>query len=90
VWVGPKAREWAFPMVHRLRQKKLIVEIEAEERSLKSQMRRADKLKAASVLIVGEDELKKGAAIVRDMGSKRQEEIPLDSIERELVSRKAS
>jgi histidyl-tRNA synthetase len=90
VWVGPKAREWAFPMVHRLRQKKLIVEIEAEERSLKSQMRRADKLKAASVLIVGEDELKKGAAIVRDMSSKRQEEIPLDSIERELVSRKAS
>jgi histidyl-tRNA synthetase len=90
VWVGPKARDWAFPMVHRLRQKKLLVEIEAEERSLKSQMRRADKLKATTVLIVGEDELNKGAAVVRDMTSKQQKEIRLDSIETELASRKAN
>jgi histidyl-tRNA synthetase len=90
VWVGSKARDWAFPMVHRLRQKKLIVEMEAEERSLKSQMRRADKLKATAVLIVGEDELNEGAVLVRDMTTKQQEEISLESIEAELVSRKAN
>ena len=65
-------------MVHRLRQKGLAVEMEGDARSLKSQMRRADKLKAASVLIVGEDELSKGAAVLRDMASKQQEEIEFD------------
>ena len=90
VWVGAKARDWAFPMVHRLRQQGLTVEMEGEARSLKSQMRRADKLKAVSVLIVGEDELATGKAMVRDMASKQQEEISLAGIEAELMSRKAS
>ena len=64
--------------------------MEGESRSLKSQMRRADKLKAASVLIVGDDELAKGTAVLRDMASKQQEEIELDNIEAELTARKAS
>ncbi len=90
VWVGEKARDWAFPLVHRLRQKNIAVEMEGEARSLKSQMRRADKFKARSVLIVGEDELAKGKAVLRDMASKRQDEISLDRIEAELTARKAS
>ena len=90
VWVGEKARDWAFPLAHRLRQKNLAVEMEGEARSLKSQMRRADKFKASSVLIVGEDELAKGKAVLRDMASKRQNEISLDRIEAELTARKAS
>ncbi|HSE87223.1 MAG TPA: histidine--tRNA ligase [Candidatus Binatia bacterium] len=90
VWVGEKARDWAFPLAHRLRQKDLSVEMESEVRSLKSQMRRADKLKAASVLIVGDDELAKGKLILRNMASKQQEEISLGSVEAELLKRKAS
>jgi histidyl-tRNA synthetase len=90
VWVGEKARDWAFPLAHRLRQKGLSVEMEGEVRSLKSQMRRADKLKAASVLIVGDDELAKGKVILRNMASKQQEEISLGSVEAELLKRKAS
>jgi histidyl-tRNA synthetase len=89
VWVGEQARDWAFPLVHRLRQKGLAVEMEGEERSLKSQMRRADKLKAASVLIVGDEELARGKAVWRDMASKQQEEISLDRIEVDLIARKA-
>jgi len=90
VWVGEKARDWAFPLAHRLRKKNIAVELEGEARSLKSQMRRADKFKASSVLIVGEDELAKGKAVLRDMASKRQNEISLDRIEAELAARKAS
>jgi histidyl-tRNA synthetase len=89
VWVGDQARDWAFPLVHLLRQKGLAVEMEGEVRSLKSQMRRADKLKAASVLIVGDDELARGKAVWRNMASKQQEEISLDSIEVDLIARKA-
>ncbi len=90
VWVGEKARDWAFPLVHRLRQKGVSLEMEGEVRSLKSQMRRADKLKAASVLIVGDDELTKGKLVLRNMASKQQEEISLDGVEAELIARKAS
>jgi histidyl-tRNA synthetase len=90
LWIGAKAREWAFPLVHRLRRKGMIVEMEGEEKSLKSQMRRADKLKAASVLIVGEDELDKRTVILRDMARKLQAEVPLDRIEAELMARKES
>jgi histidyl-tRNA synthetase len=89
-WVGPKARDWVFPLVHRLRQKGLSVETDAEERSLKSQMRRADKLKAQWVLLVGDDELQKRRAALRDMASKRQHEIDFEKIEAELMSRKTS
>jgi histidyl-tRNA synthetase len=53
-------------------------------------MRRADKLKAVSVLIVGDDELAKGKAVLRNMASKQQEEIGLDEIEAELIKRKAN
>jgi histidyl-tRNA synthetase len=90
VWVGETARDWAFPLVHRLRRKGLSVEMEGEARSLKSQMRRADKLKAVSVLIVGDDELAKEKAVLRNMATKEQEEIGLDKIEAELVTRKAN
>jgi histidyl-tRNA synthetase len=89
VWVGEKARNWFFPIAHRLRQRNLVIEMEGESRSLKSQMRRADKFRAASVLIVGDDELAKGEGVLRDMASKRQESIKLENIEAELSARKA-
>ena len=89
IWVGEKARDWTFPLVHRLREKNLGVEIEGESRSLKSQMRRADKFKAASVLIVGDDELASGKAVLRDMASKQQEQVSLENLEAALVARKA-
>jgi histidyl-tRNA synthetase len=90
VWVGAKARDWAFPLVHRLRQSGLRAEMEGEARSLKSQMRRADKLNARAALIVGDDELGKGAATFRDMASKRQEAIKFDELEAVLIARKES
>ena len=90
VWVGTPARDWAFGVVNRLRRQGLVVEMEGEAKSLKSQMRRADKLKARSVLIVGDDELQKGRAVLRDMASKQQAEIAFDNIEAELLSRKAN
>ncbi len=63
------------------------MEMEWEERSLKSQMRRADKLSARFVLIVGEEEFKKGTGIMRNMDNKEQSEIPLDQVESNLTKR---
>ncbi|MGH7775142.1 MAG: histidine--tRNA ligase [Candidatus Binatia bacterium] len=90
VWVGKEARAWAFPVVHRLRRQGVTVEMEGEEKGLKSQMRRADKLGALLVLIVGEEELKSGKGILRNMDSKEQSEVRLDRIEIELSKRLGS
>jgi histidyl-tRNA synthetase len=61
--------------------------IDYEGRSLKAQMRRADKFAARYVLIIGEDEQRTGQAILRDMQEGKQEEIPLPSIFEEMVRR---
>jgi histidyl-tRNA synthetase len=83
-WLGEEARDWAFPMVHQLRQRGVKVDTEGEERSLKSQMRRADKLRAIFVLIVGEEELRKGSGILRHMDTKKQSEVTLGKIDEDL------
>ena len=51
-----------------------------EGRSLKSQMKRANRCGARYTLIIGEDEQKKGAAILRDMATKEQVSVPLDNL----------
>jgi histidyl-tRNA synthetase len=50
-------------------------------KSLKAQLRRADKLGAQKVLILGGDELARGVAQLRDMAAGTQEEVPLANIE---------
>jgi histidyl-tRNA synthetase len=89
-WMGAAARDWAFPFTQGLREQGLSAEMEGDQKSLKSQMRRADKLRAEFVLIVGDNELKSGRAILRHMDTKKQEEIDLDRVPEALMSRKAS
>ena len=47
-------------------------------------MKRADRLGAAYVLIVGEDEIKNRSVVVRNMQTKAQDTIPLDNIEENI------
>ncbi|MGH7768278.1 MAG: histidine--tRNA ligase [Candidatus Binatia bacterium] len=84
VWIGDAGRSWTFPAAHRLRRRGISVEMEGEKKSLKSQMRRADKLRAQYVLIVGDDELGKGIGQLRNMDTKEQIELKLDDLEDEL------
>jgi histidyl-tRNA synthetase len=48
-------------------------------------MRHADRLNAKRVLIVGDDELAKGMGILRDMSTKKQMEVSLDTVVDEVV-----
>lgn len=82
--LGERAYQEAYQLVHQLHLQGVRVELDYEGKSLKSQMRRADKLKARYVLILGEEELKRGKALLRNMESKFQEEIPLPNIENTL------
>jgi len=86
-WMGKAAGDWAFPVAHRLRRRGIAVEVEGEQKSLKSQMRKADKIKAQYVFIVGDDELGRGKGILRHMDSKEQVDVSLKEIESELVGK---
>lgn len=83
-WMGDEAQRWVYFLAHRLRRQGFRVEVEGEARSLKSQMRRADKLGAHGVLIVGPDEIKRGMAQLRDMATKDQGELGFDRIDESL------
>ncbi len=85
--LGEGPQREAFGLSYKLNRAGVRTLIDYEGRSLKAQMRRADKLGARYVLIVGEDEQRRGQAILRDMEEKKQEEIPLSSIFEEIVRR---
>ena len=85
--LGDQAKEMGFPLVQELRLAGLFVEMDYESKSLKAQMRRADKLGATHVLILGEDELAKGMATMRNMEAGTQEEVSLEGISEELLQR---
>ena len=85
--LGHEAQKRGFQIVQELRLGDLSVEMDYESRSLKAQMRRADKLGATHVLILGDDELAKGVAVLRDMGAGTQEEITLEGIVEQLLER---
>ncbi len=69
--LGAAAESEAMHLAHRWRRDGVRVEMTTGGKSLKSQMRLADKIGVAYVLILGEDELAAGALTVRDMTAKR-------------------
>jgi len=77
---GKGMDEKAYRLANQFHLEGIRAEFDYEGKSLKSQMRRADKLKARYVLILGEEELKKGRAVLRNMWNQSQEEIPNDNL----------
>jgi histidyl-tRNA synthetase len=78
--LSEEAYREAYQLVNQLHLQGIRTELDYEGKSLKSQMRRANKLKARYVLILGEEELKRGRAVLRNMDDKSQEEIPISDI----------
>lgn len=74
--MGLRAQKKAFELINSLRgaewERKVSFDTDYENKSLKAQMREADKLGAKFVLIIGDDEISKGEALLRDMATKEQ------------------
>jgi histidyl-tRNA synthetase len=78
--LGETARESALALLRDLRRAGLEAHMEYEGRSLKSQMKRADRLKAAFALILGDDELAAGEVSVKDMSAGGQSRVARGAI----------
>ena len=75
---GDESRRAAFGLAHRLRLGGVRVETSLEPTSMKSQMRRAQKLGCATVLMIGESELAAGTVRIKDMTSGAEEDAARD------------
>jgi histidyl-tRNA synthetase len=75
--IGEQAKKESFKYVNNLRKAGFRTCMDYLNRSVKSQMKAADKLKAKYTIIIGEEELKKGLAIVKNMETGDQQEIAL-------------
>lgn len=84
---GDASREAAFALVDVLRRAGVSIEW-AGDKSLKAALRRADKIGAGFVLILGEEELARDEVALRDMRGQTQEKIPraavLETLRRRL------
>jgi histidyl-tRNA synthetase len=82
--LGAEAVTFALPVLHALRNSGIRVETDYTGSSLKSQMKKADKSRAGHTLIIGEQEMKNGKAILRNMHTKEQSELALATLIEDL------
>jgi histidyl-tRNA synthetase len=73
--------EYSLVVTDQLRQNGFRVDRSFGDRSMKAQMKAADKSGAKIAVIIGEDEVKKGVVTIRDLrGEEGQEEIASDAV----------
>jgi len=85
--LGKDSYNKGFEILDSLRREGINADIDYEEKSLKAQMRLADKRNAAFVLIIGDEELKTSQVLLRNMKTKGQESVKIDALIKELKER---
>lgn len=78
VSMGQAAAQKCFALATQMREGGAAVECDVVGRSLKAQMKYADKLGARYTIVVGDNELETGRAQLKDMSSGATEEVALD------------
>lgn len=78
--MGDKAKLKAVELTEILRRKTIYAESDIVGRSLKAQMKYANKINAKYTLIIGDNELETGKALLRNMEESSQVEINLNNI----------
>ena len=82
--LGEQGHEAAIDLVWKLRSEGVKADLDYTGRSLKAQMKAADKLGARYVVILGEDEIANQIASVRDMATSQQKSVPMSDLAKVL------
>jgi len=88
--LGDLARRRALTLAHALRGAGYRVEVEHRAVGAKAQLRRAEKLRARLVLVLGDAELESGRAVLRDMASREETQVALDELAGAMAVRSAT
>ncbi len=78
--LGEEATERAFVLMSQLQAAGVRAEMDYLGKSLKAQMRRANKLNATFTLVLGEEELESGQAQLKNMSDSSQSVVAMDSL----------
>ncbi len=78
--IGQEAADLAFVLMSQLQAAGVWAEMDYLGKSLKAQMRRANKLNATFTLILGEEELQSGQAQLKDMAASSQSTVELATL----------
>ena len=90
VAIGDDARQPAHLLARDIRHAGMTALIDYDARSLRAQMKRADRTGARRVLIVGGDELARGEVTIKDMESGEQTTVPRPDVVAQVVRSCAS
>ncbi len=80
VALGDEAARWTFCRAQELRREGLHVGLDLKGRSMKAQMREANRQRALFAVIVGNDELSSGIVQLKDMATGDQNEVPFEEL----------
>ena len=89
-YLGPEAKREALVLLDALRAAGFSASCAFGGRSLKAQMRRANESGARFALILGEEEIRRGTAMCRDMARGTQEEFPSEGVVEILGDRRSA
>jgi histidyl-tRNA synthetase len=84
--LGEAAQERGLQLADALRRVGISCELDHGNRSLKAQLKRADRLGARKVVILGDTELEAGEAVVRDLAESQQQTVSLIDLVNTLAS----
>jgi histidyl-tRNA synthetase len=84
--LGDKAQGAAFSILCDLRKNSLTAEMDFGGRSLKAQMKQANKSGAKYAVIIGEDEINAGEAVIKNMENGEQEKAAIKDIVNKLTN----
>ncbi len=78
--LGDNAKALCRKLAFGLRRKGVSAETDIMDRSVKAQMKYADKIGAKYVVVIGDDEIEKGVVVVKNMADGSTEEKSIESL----------
>ncbi len=87
VTIGAAAEKKAPALLHQLRMDGIRADKDYLGRKIKGQFKQADRLHAAFVVVIGDDELAQKQAVVKTMADGSQEKIPFSSLSKYIQSK---
>jgi len=85
--LGERAEETLTGILHRLRMAGIAADRDYQGRKPKALFKAADRLGAKFAVILGDDELARGEAGIKDLAVQAQEQVPLDKLEEILLAK---
>jgi len=88
VALGDRAKERSVSLLQEMRKAGISADKDYENKKMKAQLKQADRLQAKFVIIIGDEELEKGVANVKNMATGEQDAVAFERLAEYIKERK--